>query len=469
MPKYESLKLINLSKKHNKDFQLTAMQEDCIDSMLKMKEYVVTMSPGRGKTLTALVACKEVLDFGNRDRVLVVCPKGLVEEGWKENIHDEDLDGYVDVVHYQVFNSLFHYPLKWEWEFPTINKQSKYLKLLTNKYKVIIFDEIHKAKNESAQIGNNIRQFNKMTNIEYKWALTGTIAPNTINDTLTTLGNVTNHPIQYIPSEDIDYMMNLPEVNGVSGRQAIYNLVKHSLYTKSGVDFPSDKMPKLNIQFVPIRQTDSYKFNLQRVKGRAKTFTAKGKFGIEREYSSSSVPERTLAVELKMPWIKKYLSEHDNVFVVGTYLDKCLIPLSKEFNIPIVEGKVKNANRKMIVDKFGKGDYKHLLGQSSCVGTGVDGIQCYTNTVLITNFEWDSAFWIQLISRLYRVGTIFNEVNVIIPFVTTEINFESLEVIMLNHTLSKQKSITGFLGTSDDNIIFDVIKKEWDKTQKCYY
>lgn len=73
------------------------------------------------------------------------------------------------------------------------------------------------------------------------------------------------------------------------------------------------------------------------------------------------------------------------------------------------------------LDLFKKGKVDVLIG-SVPVGTGVDGLQYVCNRMIVVSLPWTSAEYEQLIGRLYRQGSAFDKVEVIIPQVVLEYN-----------------------------------------------
>ena len=73
------------------------------------------------------------------------------------------------------------------------------------------------------------------------------------------------------------------------------------------------------------------------------------------------------------------------------------------------------------LDLFKKGKVDVLIG-SVPVGTGVDGLQYVCNRMIAVSLPWTSAEYEQLIGRLYRQGSAFDKVEVIIPQVVLEHN-----------------------------------------------
>jgi SAM-dependent methyltransferase len=66
------------------------------------------------------------------------------------------------------------------------------------------------------------------------------------------------------------------------------------------------------------------------------------------------------------------------------------------------------------LEQFCKGKVDVLIGTAP-VGTGVDGLQYVCNRLIVVSLPWTSAEYEQLIGRLYRQGSAFEKVEVIIP------------------------------------------------------
>lgn len=73
------------------------------------------------------------------------------------------------------------------------------------------------------------------------------------------------------------------------------------------------------------------------------------------------------------------------------------------------------------LELFKKGKVDVLIG-SVPVGTGVDGLQYICNRMIVVSLPWTHAEYEQLIGRLYRQGSAFDKVEVIVPQVVLEHN-----------------------------------------------
>jgi superfamily II DNA or RNA helicase len=97
-----------------------------------------------------------------------------------------------------------------------------------------------------------------------------------------------------------------------------------------------------------------------------------------------------------------------------------------------------NGDDKTGIELFKQGKVDILIG-SSALGTGVDGLQYVCNRMIIVCLPWTSAGYEQLIGRIYRQGSKFNEVEVFIPQVVLSNNGESWSWDKQRHARIKYK------------------------------
>jgi superfamily II DNA or RNA helicase len=97
-----------------------------------------------------------------------------------------------------------------------------------------------------------------------------------------------------------------------------------------------------------------------------------------------------------------------------------------------------NGDDKTGIDLFKQGKVDILIG-SSALGTGVDGLQYVCNRMIIACLPWTSAGYEQLIGRIYRQGSKFNEVEVFIPQVVLSNNGENWSWDKQRHARIKYK------------------------------
>jgi superfamily II DNA or RNA helicase len=92
------------------------------------------------------------------------------------------------------------------------------------------------------------------------------------------------------------------------------------------------------------------------------------------------------------------------------------------------------------LEKFKKGELDILIG-SKPIGTGVDGLQEVCNRMILITLPWTYSEYIQLKGRIYRQGSIFYNLEFIIPQVKIELEdgeFWSWDIQRLNLIKNKK-------------------------------
>ncbi len=123
------------------------------------------------------------------------------------------------------------------------------------------------------------------------------------------------------------------------------------------------------------------------------------------------------------------------------YLTGLIAPLRRAiekagFKVGMFTGEDKSG-----LELFKKGKVDILIG-SVPVGTGVDGLQYICNRMIVVSLPWTSAEYEQLIGRLYRQGSTFEKVEVIVPQVVLEHNGDiwSWDKMRMNRIQYKKNS-----------------------------
>ena len=91
--------------------------------------------------------------------------------------------------------------------------------------------------------------------------------------------------------------------------------------------------------------------------------------------------------------------------------------ISKEgWRVGLFNGDTKNG-----LDEFIEGNIDILIA-TSCVSTGIDGLQKVCNRLIINSLPWTHAEFEQLKGRIYRQGQVNDQVDIIIPLTFAIIN-----------------------------------------------
>lgn len=120
---------------------------------------------------------------------------------------------------------------------------------------------------------------------------------------------------------------------------------------------------------------------------------------------------------LRTPTILENIGPGEKVLVYTHYVDGIAAPLRDAiegagYRVGLLTGDTDDAHLKEFLKPAGKID---VLIASSRIGTGVNGLQYICNKLIINSLPWTNAEYEQLVGRLFRQGSKFKEVRVVIP------------------------------------------------------
>lgn len=142
-------------------------------------------------------------------------------------------------------------------------------------------------------------------------------------------------------------------------------------------------------------------------------------------YNNSDVDKiERIFVNDKMDLVRDELKPHTIIYTnfVTSIVSKIKKKLN-EFGLSYGEytGKEDANERASIKEDFISGKIDILIA-SSPLSTGVDGLQKICNNIIIISLPWTNAEYTQLIGRINRQGSSFDNVNIIIPQVYIELS-----------------------------------------------
>jgi superfamily II DNA or RNA helicase len=171
-------------------FELYKEQKDGIAFLYGRNHAILGDATGVGKTLTAIAAAElKMQDIGAGSKALVITLKA-VQNQWVEeikNVVGENVDISKDgltpkrwtVLYYDNFSS-------------GKNLQNVIDSTKNANYSIVIFDELHKLKHQTAKRSQNIEK--ATINIPYKWGASATISANRPSDVKNQL-KIVGHPL----------------------------------------------------------------------------------------------------------------------------------------------------------------------------------------------------------------------------------------------------------------------------------
>ena len=402
-------------------FKPNLMQKLTVNRLLNNKNYGNWSGTGSGKTVSFIISSREL----NSKLTLVIALNSTINqtcESIKEVYPDsltftEYEDGFV-------FDRTKNNYLVLNYEkFQHRNSEELYQSLTNNnQIDFIVIDEVHNAKqrdesDESIRRGvlkrllGRIRETN--TNV-HTLAMSATPVINNLFEAKSLLQLLTGN-----------------EYNEVKDRNTLSNAINmFQLISINGLRF----MP---IYDISINELTGHNMSNLNIDGTHLMDELLNKS--ERNY----IETEKLLLNDKLNSIKPYLKKG---VIIYTYFTNGFVNVIEDyvrtlgFSVGFYTGDESIEFRNNNLKLFKEGNLDILIG-SKPIGTGVDGLQNVCDRMIILTLPWTDAEYTQLKGRIYRQGSIFNNVEIIIPQVKIELedgNFWSWDVQRLNLIKNKR-------------------------------
>jgi superfamily II DNA or RNA helicase len=386
-------------------YQPNLMQKLTVIRLLKNKSYGNWSGTGAGKTLSFIVASREI----DSKLTVVIALNSTIEQTCKaiksvypnSQVFTEYTKGYV-------FDRTKHNYLVLNYEKFQQEYSEELFQDLTNNNQIdfVVIDEVHNAKqrqedDESIRRGvlnrllGRIRANNKDL---YSLVMSATPVVNNLYEAKSLLQLLTG-----LDYNDIDTRRTLPNALKVF-QQLILN----------GLRF----IPKYDIEINELTGSNMSNLNID---------------GSHLLDAILDLPQgnyiaiEKLLLEDKLNAVKPYLKKG---VIIYSYLTTGFIkPIEKfvknaGFTVGTYTGEETSFIRQENLNKFLSGDIDVLIG-SRPIGTGVDGLQSVCDRMIPVTLPWTDSEYTQLKGRIYRQGSLFGAVEIVIPQV--RINLENDE------------------------------------------
>lgn len=373
-------------------YELDLMQRYVAYQIKKNRRFGNWSGPGAGKTLSAILASRVI----SAKLTVICCPNNVIDT-WKNQIKGS----YPDSIVYTK-ESILQLPsgdtknkylvLNYEF-FQQSNSESK-LKKLVQKCAIdfIVIDEIHQSKQRVQQKASKRKRLvaSFLSEASDK------------NSNLPILG-----------------MSATPVINNLFEGKTLLELITGIYYDELNTQATPSNCIALYKKFVShgIRYLPNYRmlFNLK------KELIDCSNFINEIKQHKSYVKLEAILTRAKLPFILDQLEPKTIVYT--HYRDGIEIALQEAISQKGWSVSLFNGSTKEGLDQFINGDVDILIA-TSCIGTGVDGLQKVCNRLIINCLPWTHAEYKQLIGRIYRQGQIKDNVDIIVPLTFAEINGE---------------------------------------------
>jgi len=391
---------VNLSIPKGYNFKLNGklylpnlMQRFTAFMIQKSKRYGNWSGSGAGKTLSAILSSRVI----HAKLTIICCPNSVVE-GWKENIESIFPDSIVETkdLNISLISERYHYViLNYEF-FQQPNSESRLKQFLKYaKVDFIVIDEIHYSKQ---RIVEDVSKRKKVISAMLSEAVVG-------NENLHVLG-----------------MSATPVINNLFEGKTLIELVTGLHHDELNTNPSVGNCIALYQKFVShgLRWLPQYKQHLN-----IKTIEIDCSIFIEEiknvSVNGTMVDLEAILTKAKIPVILKNLKRKTIVYT--HYLKNILSSLKEAIEKVGWKVAVYSGEDKSGLDEFLNADADILIA-TSCLGTGVDGLQHVCNRIIINTLPWTYAEFEQLKGRVYRQGQDSDHVDIIVPLTYATINGE---------------------------------------------
>ena len=379
------------------------MQKLTVQRVIDYKRYGNWSGTGAGKTISFIIASREV----NSRLTIVICINSTVSQ-----LEEDILDVYPDSKIFtsfrkgQKFNRDNHNYLLLNYEkfqqgyteeiFQDLNEN--------NLIDFIVLDEVHNAKqrdkDESIRRGALMRLIGRSAEMNPNFHLLGMSATPVINNLIEA-----KSLLQLITGKDYD---------DISTRGTITNALKiFNQLLLNGIRY----IPKYDIVLKELTAENTSSLNIDGTK-----LTEKLKDNDNKDYLGLE----KILLESKLEVLEEFLKPKTIIYTYFTDNDR--IPKriakyvkSKGYSCGIYIGEQSTEEREYSKTSFVKGDVDILIA-SRIIGTGVDGLQNVCNRMILLTLPWTDSEYTQLKGRIYRQGSKFGDVEIVIPQVFVDLD-----------------------------------------------
>lgn len=396
------------------------MQRHVAVSVLNARRYGNWSGMGAGKTLSAILATRVV----GAGLTVICCPNAVVGN-WQEQVLNAFADCEVATKTWepQWSDPLAGKPRYLVMNFEQFQQPDSEQKLVTfmdrNVVDFIVIDEIHYAKQREAGSANMTRR---------KRLVQGLVRLSADkNGELCVLG-----------------MSGTPVINTLQEGKSLVEMItghRHDdLETRPTVQNCMRLYQKLVTHGTRWRPNYETQLEVERSEIDCAPFLD----DIRRVGRGTVLELEQVLTRVRLPIILANLVHGEKALVYTHYVEGIVEELRSAiaeagFRVGILVGGESDAELEEFKKKHGSVD---VLIASSRVGTGVDGLQHVCNKLIINALPWTNAEYEQLVGRLWRQGSEFERVKVVIPVTYAMVNGERWSYCESKlHRLEYKKSI----------------------------
>ena len=379
------------------------MQKLTVQRIKDYKRYGNWSGTGAGKTISFIIASREI----ESRLTVVICLNSTISQ-----LEEDILEVYPDSLVHSKFGkgqkfdrTRYNYLLLNYEKFQQGYTEERFQDLNENNLiDFIVLDEIHNTKqrdkDESKRRGAVMRLIGRSAEMNPNFHLLGMSATPVINN--------------LIEAKSLLQLITGKEYDDISTRGTITNALKvFNQLLLNGIRY----IPKYNIVLKELtgKNTEKLNINGEALVEELKSNNNKDYLGLEK-----------ILLGPKLDTIREYLRPKTILYTYFTDDDKIPKQIAKfvksnGFTCSFYIGEQSTEERELSKESFVKGNTDILIA-SRTIGTGVDGLQNVCNRMILLTLPWTDSEYTQLKGRIYRQGSKFGDVEIIIPQVYVDLD-----------------------------------------------
>ncbi len=406
LSEYEAVLLVKPSEGYNfRDrsgniAQPNLMQKLTVFRLLKNKYYGNWSGTGAGKTLSFILASRNM----DAKLTLVIALNSTIEQTCKsiKRVYPNS-KCFTEYQEGHIFDRNEHNYLVLNYEKFQQENSEKLFQSLTNNNQIdfIVIDEVHNAK-QREEDSESIRRA----------VMTRLLGRARENDNLHVLAMSATPVINNLfEAKSLLQLMSGLEYEDLQTRRTIGNALNiFQQLTLNGLRF----IPKYDISISELTGRNMSNLNIDgsHLLERLLMLTSNDYIGVEK-----------LILNDKLEAITPYLKK--GVIIYSYFTTGIISKIQKHvealgFKVGTYTGEESTVLRTQNLKDFISGKIDVIVG-SRPIGTGVDGLQDVCNRMICLTLPWTDSEYTQLKGRIYRQGSLFNEVEIIIPQVRIQL------------------------------------------------
>lgn len=380
---------------YNFKYQPNLMQKLIVYRLLKNKSYGNWSGTGAGKTLSYIIASREI-----DARLTVVVTINSTVKQTKNNILDVYPDSkiFTEYDMNYIYDRNYHNYLILNYEKFQLERSEEIYQSLSNNNQIdfIVIDEVHNIKQRSESeelirretLNNFLGRIRESNSNLHTLVMSATPIVNNLYEGKSLLTLLTG--LEY---DDLQTAKTLGNALKMFQQLLISGLRYIPKY-----DIEINELTGLNCDDLDI--DGSYLLN-----------------DLLLIQQNNVIEIEKLLLPIKLNTIKKFLKS--GVIIYSHYVTDIFeiiesYVISLGFTVGLYSGSEGIYHREEVLEKFKSGEIDILIA-SSPIATGVDGLQKICNRMIPVILPWTDSLYTQLKGRIYRQGSIFGDVEFIIP------------------------------------------------------